>query len=326
MTKVVVLGGSGFLGANVVDVFQRREYQVEACSRRSGVDARQERMLTAYLQRMKPDILVHCAAHVGGIAYNAKCPTAIFEDNLLLGYAVVRAACSAGIKKLVNIMPNCTYPGEMELYTESRWWDGPMHPTVLTYGMPRKALWAHAWACQQESGFQSIHLVLPNLYGPRDHFDIIRSHALGALIRKVADAKQAGSNEVEVWGTGNAIREWMYVEDAADGIVHATERYNEIEILNLGSGKGCSIRELAEMIAEAADWQGQFRYDPTRPDGAPVKILGTKKMTAALGGWSARTGLREGIAQTVDWYRQHRELVAHPEVPKQATVSSSRGD
>jgi GDP-L-fucose synthase len=150
-------------------------------------------------------------------------------------------------------------------------------------------------------------------------------YALGALIRKVADAKQREA-EVEVWGTGNAIREWMYVEDAADGIVHATERYNEIEILNLGSGKGCSIRELAEMIAEAADWPGQFRYDPTRPDGAPVKILGTEKMTAALAGWSARTRLREGIAQTVDWYRQHRELAARPEVPKQATVSSSRGD
>ena len=321
MTKVVVLGGSGFLGANVVDVFQRREYQVEACSRRSGVDARQERTLTAYLQRMKPDILVHCAAHVGGIAYNAKCPTAVFEDNLLLGYAVVRAACSAGIKKLVNIMPNCTYPGEMDLYTESRWWDGPMHPTVLTYGMPRKALWAHAWACQQESGFQSIHLVLPNLYGPRDHFDLIRSHALGALIRKVVDAKQTGRNEVEVWGTGNAIREWMYVEDAADGIVHATERYSEIEILNLAGGKGCSIRELAEMIAEAADWRGRFVFDAARPDGAPRKILDTAKMRSVLGDWKPHTKLREGIRHTVQWWMENREATVSANSAAVARVS-----
>jgi GDP-L-fucose synthase len=321
MTQIVVLGGSGFLGANVTEAFADRGYQVEVCSRRSGVDARDERMFTAYLQRMKPDILVHCAAHVGGIAYNAKCPTAIFEDNLLLGFAVVRAACGAGIKKLVNIMPNCTYPGEMELYTESRWWDGPIHPTVLTYGMPRKALWAHAWACQQESGFRSIHLVLPNLYGPRDHFDIIRSHALGALIRKVADAKQAGSNEVEVWGTGNAIREWMYVEDAADGVVRATERYNEIDILNLGSGKGCSIRELAEMIAEAADWRGRFAFDTARPDGAPRKILDTAKMRSVLGGWKPPTKLREGIRHTVRWWLENRDATVSANPAAVARVS-----
>jgi GDP-L-fucose synthase len=324
MTQVVVLGGSGFLGANVVEAFADRGYQVEACSRRSDVDARDEHMLASYLRRVKPDLLVHCAAHVGGIAYNAQCPTAIFEDNLRLGFAVVRTACRTGIKKFVNIMPNCTYPGEMERYTESRWWDGPMHPTVLTYGMPRKALWAHTWACQQELGLQSIHLVLPNLYGPRDHFDVVRSHALGALIRKVVDAKRAGINEVEVWGTGNAIREWMYVEDAADGIVRATERYSEIEILNLGSGKGCSIRALSEMIAEAAGWRGQFRYDATRPDGAPVKILDTEKMAAALGGWSARTRLREGIARTIDWYLQQSERIAPPDVQKQAVGSASR--
>jgi len=306
MTKVVVLGGSGFLGSNVADAFHRRGFQVETCSRRSGVDARQEHTLTAYLRRVKPDILVHCAAHVGGIAYNAKRPIAVFEDNLLLGFAVVRAACSAGIGKFVNIMPNCTYPGEMELYSESGWWDGPMHPTVLTYGMPRKALWAHAWACRQELGFESIHLVLPNLYGPGDHFDIVRSHALGALIRKVVDAKQAGLGEVEVWGTGNAIREWMYVADAAEAIARATESYNDMEILNLGCGKGCSIRELAEMIAEAADWPGKFVFDTARPDGAPRKILDTAKMRSVLGDWQPPTKLREGIRETVQWWMENR--------------------
>jgi GDP-L-fucose synthase len=321
MIKVVVLGGSGFLGSNVVEVFRRRGYHVDACSRRSGVDARQEQPLLAYLRKTNPDILVHCAAHVGGIAYNAKCPVAIFEDNLLLGYTVLRAARRAGIKKLVNIMPNCTYPGEMDLYAESGWWDGPMHPTVLTYGMPRKALWVHAWACRQESGFESIHLVLPNLYGPKDHFDVVRSHALGALIRKIVDAKQAGIEEVEIWGTGRAVREWMYVEDAAEGIVLATESYNDIEIMNLGCGKGCSIEELAEMIRERADWRGRFVFDTTKPDGAPVKILDAKKMNAALGGWSPQTGLREGIAKTMDWYLHHREAVPNLETAVPAAVA-----
>jgi len=314
MTKILVLGGSGFLGANVAGAFKRRGHQVETCSRRTGVDARDEQALTAYLRRWNPAVVIHCAAHVGGIAYNAKCPVAIYEDNLLLGYSVVHAARSAGIEKLVNVMPNCTYPGEMDLYRESRWWEGPMHPTVLTYGMPRKALWAHAWACRQEDRLSSIHLVLPNLYGPRDHFDIVRSHALGALVRKIVDAKQSNTAEVEVWGTGNAVREWMYVEDAAEGIALATEQYDDIEIMNLGAGKGCSIRELAEMIAEAADWQGNLVFDTTRPDGAPVKILDAQKMTKELGGWSPPTRLRDGIARTVAWYTKHRETISDSEV------------
>jgi GDP-L-fucose synthase len=321
MAKVLVLGGSGFLGSSVTAAFRARGYAVETHSRRNGLDARDEDAVSACLRRSNPDILVHAAAHVGGIAYNAKCPVAIFEDNLQMGFAVVRAARRAGIPKLVNVMPNCTYPGEMELYAESRWWDGPMHPTVVTYGMPRKALWAHAWACQMEQQLASIHLVLPNLYGPRDHFDAVRSHALGALVRKIVDAKHNGIGQIDVWGTGNAVREWMYVEDAAEGIVMAAERYDEIEILNLGSGKGCSIRELAEMIAAAAGWRGQLVFDRARPDGAPIKILDTRKMTEKLGAWFPATRLADGIARTVGWYEEHREtiLAAAPAVPASAS-------
>ena len=316
MTKVMVLGGWGFLGSSVTSAFQARGCRVEACSRRNGVDARDERALAARFRASLPDIVVHCAARVGGIAYNARCPVAIFEDNLLMGYAVVRAASRAGIRKLVNIMPNCTYPGERELYTESAWWDGPMHPTVLTYGMPRKALWAHAWACREEGRLESIHLVLPNLYGPGDHFDVVRSHALGALVRKIVDAKHSGANEVEVWGTGQAVREWMYVADAGEGIAVAAERYNEIGILNLGSGQGCSIRELAAMIAEAAGWRGRLVFDASRPDGAPRKILDTRQMTAKLGGWFPAMRLGDGIARTVAWYEKHRQ-----EMPELASAS-----
>src|SRR3989454_4366865 len=261
MAKVVVRGGAGFLGANVVAALKHRGCDVESVSRRTGVDAREEPVLLAYLERVKPEILIHCAAHVGGIAYNARCPIAIFEDNLLLGFNVVRSAYRSGVKKLVNIMPNCTYPGEMDLYSEPHWWDGPMHPTVLTYGMPRKTLWVQAWTYQQQYGFRSIHLVLPNLYGPRDHFDVVRSHALGALIRKVADAKRNRTREVEIWGTGCPLREWMYVEDAAEGLLRAVELYDDIEILNLGCGQGCSIRELAEIVRQEAGWPGSFVYD-----------------------------------------------------------------
>ncbi len=305
MKKIVVLGGSGFLGANVVAALQKRGHDVEACSRRTGIDARDERSLSAYFHQVKPAIVINCAAHVGGIAYNAQCPVSIFEDNLLLGYTIVRAAFRSGVNKLVNIMPNCTYPGEMDLYAEERWWDGPMHPTVLTYGMPRKAAWVQAWAYQQEYGFNSIHLVLPNLFGPRDHFDITRSHALGALIRKVTDAKIGGKNTVEIWGTGRPVREWMYVEDAAEGIVRATEAYNNIEILNLGCGRGISIRDLAEMVRQEAGWSGSFQYDTSRPDGALCKIIDVTRMRIVLDDWTPPTPFREGIAKTIEWYGDH---------------------
>lgn len=322
MTKVLVLGGTGFLGSSVASLFRSRCYTVETISRRNGVDARDENALQVCFRQSKPDVVVHAAAHVGGIAYNATCPVAIFEDNLRMAFGVVRAARKSGVPKLVNIMPNCTYPGEMKLYTESRWWDGPMHPTVLTYGMPRKALWVHACAARKEIGLNSIHLVLPNLYGPRDHFDVVRSHALGALVRKIVDAKHNGSHQVKVWGTGNAVREWMFVEDAAEGIAVAAERYDEMEILNLGSGQGCSIRELAEMIADAAGWRGDLVYDTSRPDGAPVKILDTLKMKEKLDDWHPQTRLVDGIQRTVAWYEEHRSEISSTVSSVPASVAS----
>ena len=312
--KVIVLGGTGFLGASVVEAFRRAGHDVEPCSRRTGIDARQEHSLTQYMERVRPELVVNCAAHVGGIAYNEKCPVAIFEDNLLLGFAILRASYHTGVRKLVNIMPNCTYPGEMELYSESRWWDGPMHPTVLTYGMPRKAIWVQDWAYQKEHGFRSIHLVLPNLYGPRDHFDPVRSHALGALISKVMEAQRNGLDVVEVWGSGRPVREWMYVEDAADGILRATERYDDLEVLNVGSGTGCSIAELAAMIGESAGWKGKFVFNASRPDGAPRKILDVAKMRRVLDGWCPATGLRDGIAKTIEWCRVNRQEHSRPGV------------
>jgi GDP-L-fucose synthase len=230
---------------------------------------------------------------------------AVYEDNLLIGFNLIRAAVGCGVKKFVNLMPNCTYPGALEAYSEERWWDGPLHPTVMTYAMPRKALWVQSWAYRQEREFRSIHLVLPNMYGPGGHFDE-SAHALGALVRKVMEAKANGSSEIEIWGTGRPVREWLYVEDAAEGIVLAAERYDDIEIMNLGRGEGCSIRELAELIADVARWSGEFFYDTTRPDGAQCKILDVKKMKAVLR-WSPPTGLRDGISRTIEWFNENKE-------------------
>jgi GDP-L-fucose synthase len=169
--------------------------------------------------------------------------------------------------------------------------------------MPRKALWVEAWAYKQARGFNSIHLVLPNLYGPGDHFDPIRSHALGALIQKVVDASRSGAETVEIWGTGRPIREWGFVSDAAEGIIRAMEKYDDIEILNIGQGKGYSVTEIAEMIRDAVGWKGEFVYDPSKPDGAPKKILDVEKMKRVLG-WEPRMDIRQGIRETVAWYQE----------------------
>jgi GDP-L-fucose synthase len=232
----------------------------------------------------------------------------VFEDNILIGFNLVKACYLNDVEKLVNIMPNCTYPGVAEVYRESEWWDGEMHETVLTYGMPRKAIWVHCWAYKQKYDFNSIHIVLPNLYGPRDHFDPVKSHALGALIKKIVDAKLKNERKVVIWGTGNPVREWCYVEDAAEGIVVAMEKYNDIEIMNIGEGKGYTIKDIAYMIKEVVSWDGEFEFDTSRPDGAPKKILDVSKMRSILD-WEPKTDIREGIRKTVEWYMRNMDKI-----------------
>ncbi len=308
--KIVVAGGTGFLGQPLCESLRRRGHEVSVCSRSTGVDIREFAQIDRFLEAAQPDMIINAAAHVGGIAYNAQRPVAIYEDNLVIGLNLVKAAAGR-TGKFVNIMPNCTYPGVAEVYSEQGWWDGPMDDTVLTYGMPRKALWVQTWAYAQEGRLRSIHIVLPNLYGPRDHFDPVRSHALGALIRKIVDAHLEGRDVVQIWGTGSPVREWMYVEDAAEGIAEAAETYEEIGILNLGWGRGWTIREIAEHIQRAVGWRGRFEYDPARPDGAPRKVLDVSRLHAALQ-WRPQVDLDEGIRRTVEWYRNWRAKEVPP--------------
>ncbi|MEM3434113.1 MAG: NAD-dependent epimerase/dehydratase family protein [Candidatus Methanomethyliaceae archaeon] len=301
MVKVAVAGGYGFLGSRVVARLREKGYNAVPFSRRTGVDIRIYDRVLEFLKTENPEVVINNAAHVGGIAYNAINPVEIFEDNMLIGLNIVRASYEAGVMKLVNIMPNCTYPGIADTYVEGGWWDGPMHETVLAYGMPRKALWVQCWAYKAKYGFNSIHVVLPNLYGPNDHFDPVRSHALGALVRKVVDAKLRGERKVVIWGTGTPVREWLYVDDAAEGVVVAMEKYNDVDILNIGQGKGYTITEIAHMIKEAVSWDGEFEFDLSKPDGAPKKVLDVGRMRTLLG-WEPKTNIREGIERTVAWY------------------------
>lgn len=301
--KVVVTGGAGFLGANVVRLLSEKGFSVSSCSRRMGVDIGEYQQIFEYLQDINPSLVIHCAAHVGGIAYNEQKPIEIFEDNLKIGMNIVKACASAGIKRLINIMPNCTYPGDLEVYREEDWWNGPMHETVLTYGLPRKTMWGLSWAYKKKELLDTVHLIFPNMYGPGDHFDPVKSHALGALIKKIVTAKREKKDKVEIWGTGRPVREWLYVEDAAESILKTMEHFNEIGIepLNIGVGKGISISEMAELIKEAVDWEGEFVYLKDRPDGAMIKILDAERMKEILK-WSPPTNIKDGIKKTVRWF------------------------
>ncbi|MBN1384057.1 MAG: NAD-dependent epimerase/dehydratase family protein [Elusimicrobia bacterium] len=308
--KIVVTGGFGFLGKNVVSVLKKEEheYEVFPCSRKTGVDIRDLEKTTSYLKKINPDIVIHCAAHVGGIAYNELYPVEVFEDNTIIGMNIVKASVSAGIRHFLDVMPNCTYPGALNEYEESLWWDGPMHESVLTYGLPRKMLWGSCFAYGKKHDFKALHLILPNMYGPDDHFEPIRSHALGALIAKIVDAKMKNLPSVEIWGTGKPVREWLYVKDTADCITKVLinwDKFEHNELVNIGIKAGISVKDMAELIKEITGWKGKFIYLTDKPDGAMKKILRADKMKKKLN-WEPPTSLRDGIAETIkDYISKH---------------------
>ena len=305
--RIVVTGGFGFLGAHVTRTLCRAGHDAVPLSRRNGLDLRDGESTGALLSKLRPDLVVHCAARVGGIAYNDLKPVEVFTDNTRIAMGLLEGLETAGVDRLVSILPNCTYPGDKAIYTETGWWDGPLHPSVMCYGLPRKVLWGLAESHARKWGLRSVHLILPNMYGPGDHFDPVRSHALGALVSKIVDAQRSGVGEVLVWGTGKPVREWLYVEDGAEVVALVMDRFDAAvevpdRILNIGTGQGVSIGELARMIQAAAGWDGTLLFDPTRPDGAPVKRMDPQRMRQVLG-WSPPTGLSAGIAATVAWYR-----------------------
>jgi GDP-L-fucose synthase len=304
--KVLITGGLGFLGAHVVSLLEREGHEAVPCSRRTGVDLQDRDGTARFFSAEKPDVVIHCAAHVGGIAYNELQPVGVFEDNVRIGLGLVDAMEKANIPRLINIMPNCTYPGGKQIYREEEWWDGEIHPSVLAYGLPRKMLWGLTRVHKKKWGLQYAHLILPNMYGPGDHFDPVRSHALGALIAKIVDAKRKNLKKITIWGTGKPIREWLYVEDGALAIGRVLDSFETVQqvedgILNVGIGKGISVTEMAEIIRRHAEWDGEFIYDTARPDGDMIKLMASDRMRAVLD-WSPPTDFEEGVKNTVQWH------------------------
>jgi len=304
--RVVVTGGAGFLGSFVVDALVRQGCPAPFVPRSRDYDLRKEADIVRMLQDARPELIIHLAGVVGGIGANREKPGLFFYDNVMMGVQLMEQARLAGVAKLVVIGTVCSYPKFAPVpFREDDLWSGYPEETNAPYGLAKKMLLVQSQAYRRQYGFNSIFLVPVNLYGPRDDFDPRTSHVIPALIRKCMDATAGGASEVTVWGTGSATREFLYVEDAAEAIVLAAERYDGEEPVNVGAGHEISIRNLAQLVAKLTGFSGSIVWDPSKPDGQPRRMLDTSRAESAFG-FVARTPLDEGLRKTVEWYRQGR--------------------
>lgn len=300
--RVFVPGGNGFLGKRVVAKLKEKGANFVSLSLGDGIDFRDNMQTKSLFEREKFDAVVNCAAFVGGIQWGYEKPAEIFYNNILMSTNLMEASRLTGVKRFANPISNCSYPAHLTKdFKEEEWWDGPLHESVLVYGFVRKASWVQSWAYYKQYGFETINLILPNMYGPEDHFDQARSHALGALIKKFVEAKRENRPQVIVWGTGKPIREWLYVDDGAEVLIKALEIEPTPEPINVGVGKGISISELAELTKEIVGYEGKIVLDKSRPDGAPYKTMDNTKLKKIFN-WIPPTSLKEGIKETVKWY------------------------
>ncbi len=302
--SVVVTGGAGFLGSHVVEKLKERGAENIFVPRSCDLDLREKEAIIKLYQETQPNIVIHLAAVVGGIGANRENPGKFFYDNLIMGVQLIEQARLFKVDKFVAIGTVCAYPKYTPVpFKEEYLWNGYPEETNAPYGLAKKMLLVQSQAYRQQYGFNSIYLLPVNLYGPKDSFDPKSSHVIPALIKKCIDAIENKENQIVVWGTGKASREFLYVEDAAEGIILATERYNKGEPVNLGSGMEITIKELVELIAQLAGFKGEIVWDTTKPDGQPRRCLDTSKAEKEFG-FKAKMGFEEGLKRTIEWYRQ----------------------
>jgi GDP-L-fucose synthase len=307
--RVAVTGGSGFLGRHVAAALVEQSSTV-LVPRKAQYDLTREADVERMYAELAPDIVIHLAAVVGGIGANRDSPGRFFFENVMLGALTMECARRSGVEKFVGIGTICAYPRLAPVpFLERDLWNGYPEETNAPYGIAKKMLLVQGQAYRQEYGFNAIHLLPVNLYGPHDNFDPRTSHVIPALIRKCVDAVEAGAPEVVCWGTGNATREFLFVEDCARAIVLATERYDDPEPVNIGAGFEIGIRDLAELIAEQTGFRGRLVFDRSKPDGQPRRMLDVSRAEKRFG-FKATTDFRAGLRRTIDWYRaQHEALV-----------------
>lgn len=302
--SIVVTGGSGFLGRHVVNKLKERGYDQIFVPRSKDYDLRHEEAIKRLLHDAKPDIIIHLAAVVGGIGANKDNPGKFFYDNLMMGAQLIEQSRLYGLEKFVAIGTICSYPKFTRVpFKEQDLWKGYPEETNAPYGLAKKMMLVQSQAYRQQYGFNSIFLLPVNLYGPYDNFDLQTSHVIPAIIRKCVDGIKTNSPSITLWGSGHVTREFIYVEDAAEGIVRAAESYNASDPVNIGSGEEITIRDLADLIRKETGYQGTFKWDTSKPDGQPRRRLDTRKAYENFG-FKAQTKLPEGIRKTIQWYQE----------------------
>jgi GDP-L-fucose synthase len=298
VSRVLVTGGSGFLGTHVVERLAQTGVELTV-PRSSDYDLRREGDAARLFEDARPEIVYHLAALAGGIGANRAEPGRFWYENLLMGAYVLEQSRLAGVRKLITLGTICEYPKHTPVpFREEDLWNGYPEETNAPYGIAKKSHLVGGQAYREQYGLDVIHLLVVNLYGPRDNFDLDTSHVIPALVRKMEES----DDRIELWGDGSPTREFLYVEDAAEGIVLAGERYDDAQPVNLGSGQEISIRALAELVAELTGFEGEIVWDDSKPNGQPRRQLDVSKAEQRFG-FRARTPLREGLERTVAWYR-----------------------
>lgn len=307
--RVVVTGGAGFLGSFVVDLLRDKGCRQIVVPRSKDYDLVQMDAVQRLYSDARPDLVIHLAARVGGIGANQANPGRFFYDNLMMGTQLIEVGRQRGLKKFVALGTICAYPKFAPIpFKEDDIWNGYPEETNAPYGLAKKMMLAQSQAYRDQYGFNSIVLFPVNLYGPRDNFDLQTSHVIPALIRKCVSAKEEGRTEITLWGDGSPTREFLYVEDAADGILLAAEHYDGNLPVNLGTGEEISIRDLAKLIAAEVGFSGQIQWDATKPNGQPRRCLDVSR-AKQLFGFQAKHGLRDGVKKTVQWFQSHSQSI-----------------
>jgi GDP-L-fucose synthase len=308
--RVMVTGGGGFLGQAVVRRLDQAGATDVFVPRSRDYDLRTHDGIQRSLLDGRPDLVIHLAAVVGGIGANRENPGRFFYENAIMGIELMEQARRTGVGKFVQIGTVCSYPKFTPVpFREDDLWNGYPEETNAPYGLAKKMLLVQGQAYRQQYGFDVIHLVPVNLYGPGDNFDPASSHVIPALIKKCVDARASGAAHIDVWGTGAASREFLYVDDAAEGIVLGTERYDGADPVNLGVGREITIRDLVELIARLTGFKGELRWDPSKPDGQPRRALDTSRARERFG-FVAQTSFEEGLQKTIAWYEASRASAA----------------
>ena len=303
MRKILLIGSSGFLGKNVFDKINK-ENEVHIIAGKKDCDVSNIDELRSCTVDLDFDYIINCAAFVGGIAYGYKYPAEMLAINSKISNNVYEVAKEKSVKMLVNPIPNCVYPGHLDTYKEENLWEGPPHESVFYYALAKRMSIALGSSYHAQHNLSSSSVIMSNMYGPNDHFEENRSHAMGALINKIYTAKLKNEKTVDVWGSGNQIREWLYVEDGADALIKCMDLSDGNYLFNIGVGKGISIIDLANLIKDYVGWDGEFILDTTKPEG----VL-EKKVDGSMGkdtiNWSPKFNLDDGVKRTVEWYGEN---------------------